>query len=77
MGLSTLVLGSALPGMAHDYFDRRGDRIDARLGVRGDRINHRLDQRGDRFEYGFDRRGDRINNRFDNFGQNRQRWNRN
>jgi len=129
MGLSTLVLGSALPGVAHDYFDRRGDRIDARLGVRGDRINHRLDQRGDRindrldalaakaraegkiglanhldrkgdliearldrlgdrienrldrrgnsFEYGFDRRGDRINNRFDNFGQNRQRWNRN
>ena len=129
MGLSTLVLGSALPAMAHDYFDRRGDRIDARLGVRGDRIDHRLDQRGDRindrldalaakaraegkiglanhldrkgdliearldhlgdrienrldqrgnrFEYGFDRRGDRINNRFDNFGQNRQRWNRN
>ena len=129
MGLSTLVLSSALSAMAHDYFDRHGDRIDARLGVRGDRINHRLyqrgdrindrldalaakaraegkiglanhldrkgdliearldrlgdrienrlDQRGNRFEYGFDRRGDRINNRFDNFGQNRQRWNRN
>ncbi len=33
IGLGILVLGSAVPAMAHDYrhFDRRGDRIDARL----------------------------------------------
>ena len=48
IGLSILALGSAFPAMAHESFDRRGDRIDARFDARGDRINDRLDARGDR-----------------------------
>ena len=41
IGLGILALGSAVPAMAHDYrhFDRRGDRIDARLDRRGDRYS--------------------------------------
>lgn len=54
IGLSILALGSTVPAMAQDYFDRRGDRIEARLDARGDRYNDRLD-----------RRGDRINDRLD------------
>jgi hypothetical protein len=65
IGLSVLALGSAVPAMAHDYFDRRGDRIDGRLGVRGDRIDNRLDQRGERINDRLDARGDRINDRLD------------
>ena len=44
IALSVLTLGSALPAMAHEDFDRRGDRFDSR----GDRIDNRLDQRGER-----------------------------
>lgn len=54
ISLSVLILGSAMPAMAHEYFDRRGDRVDARWDARGDRINERLD-----------RRGERINDRLD------------
>jgi len=47
-------------------------RAEGKIGL----ANH-LDRKRDLIEARLDRRGDRINNRFDNFGQNRQRWNRN
>jgi len=65
IGLSIMALGSAVPAMAHDYFERRGERVDARLDARGGRFNDRLDGRGERINDRLDARGDRINDRLD------------
>ncbi len=66
IGLSVLAIGSTVPAFAEDgYFDRLGDRIDARLDNRGDRINDRLDAKGERINDRLDARGDRINDRLD------------
>ena len=67
IGLGILALGSAVPAMAHDYrhFDRRGDRIDARLDHEEIRVNNRLDNRGSRINERLDAKGERINDRLD------------
>ena len=75
-GLSILALGSALPAVAHESFDRRVDRVDARLDARGERINDRLDALAAKAraegKFGLanhlDRKGDSIEARLDRQG---------
>src|SRR5262245_55261774 len=66
IGITALVIGSAVPIFAADgYYDRLDDRVDRRLDVRGVRINDRLDAKGDRVNDRLDTRGNRVNDRLD------------
>jgi hypothetical protein len=61
IGLSVLVLGSAVTASADDRsYGRRGDRINQRLDARGARINQHLDARGDRINDRLDARAARA-----------------